>query len=276
MLRLAVLGDPIAHSLSPRIQNAALAALGLAGGYEAIRCPAAALPARLAALAAAGYRGLNLTLPLKELAWALLAPAAASASEEARGLRAVNTLRLEDDGRWALHNTDLAGCRQAAAALLPEGLAGRRILLLGAGGAARAALAALLSAKVAALAVWNRDPARAERLLAELAASDSRASCATLVAGRCPPGFDLIIQATALGLAAADPLPPLPSPGERPAVLELQTASTPWLARCRAEGARGADGREMLLAQGAASFAFWTGQAAPLAAMRRALFTDSV
>lgn len=275
MLRLAVLGDPVAHSLSPRFQSAALAALGLAGSYEAIRCSAEDLPARLAALAGAGYRGLNLTAPLKERAWTLLAPAAASASAEAALLRAVNTLRLEADGRWALHNSDLEGCRQAADRLVPGGLRGQRVLLLGAGGAARAALAACLAAEAAAVAIWNRDAARVAQLLADLAPDPSRVTRASLVEGHCPAGYALIIQATALGLAADDPLPPLPAPGERPAVLELQTRRTPWLARCEAEGAPGADGREMLLAQGAASFSFWTGRAAPFAAMRRALFADA-
>lgn len=272
MLRLAVLGDPVAHSLSPRFQRAALAALGLAGSYEAIRCSAEDLPARLAALAAAGYRGLNLTAPLKERAWQLLAPAAASASAETALLRAVNTLRLEPDGRWALHNSDLEGFRQAADGLVRGGLRGQRVFLLGAGGAARAALAACLAAEAEAVAIWNRDPARAAQVLADLAPEEPRVTCATLVDGRCPAGQTLIIQATALGLAEADPLPPLPALGERPAVFELQTRRTPWLVRCEAEGAQGADGREMLLAQGALSFSFWTGLAAPLAAMRRALF----
>ena len=275
MLRLAVLGDPVAHSLSPRFQNAALAALGLAGSYEAIRCPAAALGERLAQLAAAGYGGLNLTLPLKEAAWQLLAASAADASAEARALRAVNTLCREPGGGWSLHNTDFTGCQQAAAALLPGGLAGARVFVLGAGGAARAALAACLAAGAATVGIWNRDEARRARLLAELAPADPRAQAASLVDGRCPPGFDLVIQATSLGLAPADPLPPLPAHGECPAVLDLLTTPSPWLARCRAEGARGADGREMLLAQGAASFAIWTGRPAPLAAMRSALFADA-
>jgi shikimate dehydrogenase len=275
MLRLAVLGDPVAHSLSPCFQSAGLAALGLAGSYEAIRCPASALAARLAELAGAGYRGLNLTLPLKEIAWQLLAGSAASATAEARALRAVNTLRWEPAGAWALHNTDLAGCRQAAAALLPGGLAGARVLVLGAGGAARAAVAACLAAGAAAVGIWNRSEARRVRLIGELAPADPRAQPAALVDDHCPPGFDLIIQATSLGLVPADPLPPLPAPGERPAVLDLIPASSPWLARCRAAGAFGADGREMLLAQGAASFQFWTGRPAPLAAMRSALFPQS-
>lgn len=271
MLRLALLGDPVAHSLSPRFQSAALAALGIAGSYEAIRCPAAALAERLAELAAAGYRGLNLTLPLKEAAWRLLAPGAAAVSAEARALRAVNTLRWEPVGAWSLHNTDFTGCQQAAAALLPDGLAGVSVLVLGAGGAARAALAACLAAGAATVAVWNRSEERAARLLAELAPADARARAALLVGDRCPPGYDLIIQATSLGLSPADSLPPLPAPGERPAVLDLQTMPSPWLARCRAAGARGADGRAMLLAQGAASFEIWTGRPAPLAAMREAL-----
>lgn len=272
MLRLAVLGDPVAHSLSPRFQQAALDAAGLDGRYEAIRCPADALEARLAALAAAGYRGLNLTLPLKERAWALLAPRAAAIGDAAARLAAVNTLRLEPDGRWRLDNTDLEGCRAAAESLLGAPLTGRRVLVLGAGGAGRAAVAACLDGGCAAVLLWNRSPERARALQRALAPDDARLAVHALVDGRCPGGVDLVIQATRLGLAADDPLPPLPAAGELPAALDLVTQSTAWQRACAAAGSRAADGREMLLAQGAASFRLWTGRDAPLAAMRTALF----
>ncbi|MCB9513304.1 MAG: shikimate dehydrogenase [Candidatus Latescibacteria bacterium] len=272
MLRLAVLGDPVAHSLSPRFQQAALDAAGLDGRYEAIRCPADALEARLAALAAAGYRGLNLTLPLKERAWALLAPRAAAIGDAAARLAAVNTLRLETDGRWRLDNTDLEGCRAAAESLLGAPLTGRRVLVLGAGGAGRAAVAACLDGGCDAVLLWNRSPERARALQRALAPDDARLAVHALVDGRCPGGVDLVIQATRLGLAADDPLPPLPAAGELPAALDLVTQSTAWQRACAAAGSRAADGREMLLAQGAASFRLWTGRDAPLAAMRTALF----
>lgn len=273
MPRLALLGDPVAHSRSPRFQNAALAALNLDGTYEAIRCPADDLPGRLSSLAELGYAGLNLTVPLKERAFALLQGEAAGVSAAAAALRAVNTLRLEAGGRWSLHNTDPEGFRLAAQAVLPGGLAGRKVLLLGAGGAARAVALACLAAGCARVGVWNRSPERLGALLADLSPSrgEARLDPVELQAGNCPAGFDLIVQASSLGLNPDDLLPPLPLAGEGLAAMDLVTHATPWQRRCAELGAAVSDGREMLLGQGAAAFRIWTGLPAPLAAMRTAL-----
>ncbi len=224
MLRLALLGDPVAHSLSPRFQNAALAAAGIEGRYEALSCPSQLLTERLESLAAAGYRGLNLTLPLKEQAHALLAPAAAHQDDSAAALAAANTLRMEADGRWSLHNTDPEGFIQAVRALNGRSPAGLRVLVLGAGGAARAAVWSCLRENCAGVAVWNRGAERLAALLARF--PDPRLEAAELAAGRCPGGFDLIVQATSLGLHPGEALPPLPATGEKPAALDLITHAT--------------------------------------------------
>ncbi|MBN2170154.1 MAG: shikimate dehydrogenase [Candidatus Krumholzibacteriota bacterium] len=274
--RLALLGDPVAHSLSPRMQAAALAAAGLDGTYEALPTTAAALSERLETLLRAGYRGLNLTAPLKEAAWRLLGAGGpvAAASADAAALGAVNTLVPAADGAaWTAHDTDLAGFSEAARAACGS-LAGRRVALIGAGGAARAAALALAREGVAHLAIWNRG-ATGRGALAALVAGQVTVAQLAPVGERLPGGFDLVVQATSLGLAAGDPLPPLPAAGERPFALDLVTGATPWQDRCRAAGCSTADGRLMLLAQGAAAFALWTGRPAPREAMRRALGLDT-
>ncbi len=268
MLRLALLGDPVDHSLSPRFQNAALAALGIEGRYEAIRCPPAELADRLESLAASGYRGLNLTVPLKEQAHALLAPRAMVADAAVAALATVNTLRLEADGGWSLHNTDPTGFLQAAHRLTGASMSGLSVFLIGAGGAARAVAWACLRAGCSKVAVWNRGVERRAALLDAL--DDARLEPADLAAGRCPGGFDLIVQASSLGLREGEPLPPLPAAGERPAALALLSHATPWQAACVKAAWPTADGREMLLGQGAAALRLWPDRQAPLAAMRPA------
>ena len=269
-LRLGLLGDPVGHSLSPALQRAALAALGLAGDYTLHRTPAAELAARLTELAAGGWLGLNLTVPLKQAGYSLLS--VERLSREALATGAVNTLRL-DAGGWSGHNTDPEGFRAAAQALAGD-LRGLRVVLLGAGGAARAVMLALAEAGAASVAVWNRSPARLRAMLESMAASMGACAATALPADmtRCPAATDLIVQATSLGILAGDALPPLPADGSTAFALDLVTSPTPWQDACGAIGCAVADGREMLLGQGAAAFSYWTSREAPLAAMRSALF----
>ncbi len=257
--KLALLGDPVAHSRSPDMQNAALAAAGLEGGYELIRCPAGELAERLPRLAEEGFRGLNLTVPLKEEGFALLE----DLSPEARRLRAVNTLRWTGE-TWQGHNSDLEGFTRAARDHFGA-LEGKSALILGAGGAARAVLAALIDMGLARVCILNRDEGRARDLAG---AFDVAGTEIAMV--KEPGQVDAVIQATSLGLHEADALPPLSAEG-CPAVMDLVTHETPWLRACRERGCKAADGRAMLLGQGAAAFTYWTGMAAPLQAMDRAL-----
>ncbi len=268
--KLALLGDPVAHSLSPAMQNAALSAAGIDAVYELIRCPMGELAERLPRLAAEGFRGLNLTVPLKEEGYRLLD----ALSPEACRLEAVNTLRLRDDC-WEGHNSDLEGFAVAAREHFGD-LSGKRAVLLGAGGAARAVIAALLDAGIARLDLWNRSEARASRLKETFTAGDASERL-RLVGGdpvQVLSAADLVIQATSLGLHKEDALAPLPSSGMRPAVMDLITHDTAWLAACRELGCKAADGRAMLLAQGAAAFEYWTGLVAPREVMSRALYNS--
>lgn len=261
----ALLGDPVEHSLSPRLHNAAFRALGLDAHYRTHRVGPERLPRLARALAAAGGGG-NVTLPHKQrIIAALDAP---SAPVLATG--ACNTFWCGPGGVHG-ENTDVEGFRLAAAHHDVQ-LRGRRALLLGAGGAAAAVIAALLAADAREVTVWNRTLARAEALAARFAASGRVRAAAQL-----PPGdFDLVINATSLGLAPADPLPlAVDSLTSAADVLDLVYApgGTRWVRAVRERGGRAFDGAEMLLRQAAAAFRCWTGREAPLEVMREALFS---
>ncbi|HEX7119466.1 MAG TPA: shikimate dehydrogenase [Longimicrobiales bacterium] len=263
---IALLGDPVAHSLSPRFQNAAFEAVGVDGVYVALRCDAASVPGLLAGIARAGGGG-NVTIPHKALA----ARTVEVATDAVRRTRACNTFWLED-GRIHGDNTDVAGFSAAARALVGSP-AGARVLLLGAGGAASAAVCALLDDGVGAIDVVGRSP---ERVRALVAAFDAGARLRAAPGAAPPAGerYDLVVNATPLGLHAGDPWPldldGFPRVG---AVLDLvyTPGETAWVRDARRRGIVAADGREMLVAQGAAAFERWWGRPAPIDAMRRAL-----
>jgi shikimate dehydrogenase len=273
--RYAVLGFPVGHSLSPRMHNAAFAALGLAATYEAIEVPPAELAATFARLRAAGVRGWNCTVPHKEQALTLVDDADA----EARQAGSVNTVLNRADGRLLGFSTDGYGLVTALQEAFGGSLRGRRLALLGCGGAGRAVSFALVREGVADLLLLNRTLARAERLAAELAplaAGPLRLRC--LEPGTGAPlraalaEVDFLVQATSLGLRRDDPLPIAPELLPATAgVFDMIYGRTPLLAATAARGCRVADGRGMLLHQGARSFTLWTGRPAPLAAMRAAL-----
>ncbi|MBS1679241.1 MAG: shikimate dehydrogenase [Actinobacteria bacterium] len=286
MPSLAVIGHPVAHTRSPAMQTAALAELKLAGEwtYGAIDIEPGSFEAEVAELAAAGdYAGVNVTLPHKEAALAL----ADEASEGARAIGAANTLTFRD-GRILADNTDAGGVLRS----LPAGIGGgadaagaagasaRRALVLGAGGAARAAIWALAQGGEGApdaegnptlvpsfeVDVWNRTPERAVTVAAELggrAVSD-------------PPAADyaLIVNTTSVGLHGEDPFASLPlaatdfHPGQ--VVFDIVYGPEPsaLLAAAEDRGATTIEGLEMLVQQGALSLRIWTGAEPSIEAMR--------
>jgi shikimate dehydrogenase len=261
----ALLGDPVRHSLSPVFQNAAFRELGMDAVYVALRCTRRLLPSLMRALADAGAGG-NVTLPHKEAA----AAAADRLTAEALRTGACNTFWGEG-GRLVGDNTDVAGVRRAVQELAGDP-AGCQVLLLGAGGAARAAACALMLDGARAIHVWNRTPARARALVEAL---DPDGTLLRLAPAPDPAGFDLLINATAAGLDDGDPLPwePGGDGGGPGALLDLvyRPGGTRLVAAAAAAGIPAADGLGMLLHQGAAAFSRWTGAAAPVAAMRAAL-----
>ncbi|HEX2080738.1 MAG TPA: shikimate dehydrogenase [Longimicrobium sp.] len=265
----ALLGDPVSHSLSPTFQNAAFRAVGLDAVYVALRCAAHDLPGLMRGIARAGGGG-NVTVPHKALA----ARTVDRPGDAVLRTGACNAWWLED-GLVHGDNTDVAGAREAIQALLGRPPGGARVLLLGAGGAASAVVCALADEGVERIVVANRSRDRAEALAERFRAPGVRIDVAGAVDSLAGERFDLAINATSLGLRPADPLPLDPdAPG--PAVgaaLDLVYApgETRWVREMRARGLPAADGKEMLVQQGAAAFRRWWSIDPPLDAMREAL-----
>ena len=285
----AVYGCPVRHSASPPMQNAGLAALGLNWRYLAFEVPPDELAAGLAGAKAMRFAGLNLTVPHKLLAVDLMD----ALDESARTWGAVNTVRFEGrdpEGRWRplaelpatpaevrAHgfNTDADAIATAVREDLAMELAGAKVLLLGAGGAGRTAALKLASEGVANLYLVNRTRAKAEGIAEEI----RRRFPAVAVSAGYPSGaVDLVLNATSLGLKPGDPPPCAEgefSLGRAGAVFDMiyRPAETALLRSARAAGCRTANGRGMLLHQGAKALELWTGRKAPLEIMRQALET---
>jgi shikimate dehydrogenase len=271
MKRLAVLGHPVSHSRSPRMQNAALDALGLGDewSYEAIEIEPGEFAERTRELPTQGFVGANVTIPHKEAALAL----ADQASEAAGQIGAANTLSFRDAAIRA-DNTDASGLLAA----LPGPVEERSALVLGAGGSARAAVWALAE-QGASVAVWNRTPERADELVRGLA----HAGALTPAEGRLRAvtgdqvrtnGYELVVNCTAIGMRDEDPFEHLPLDPERfndgIVVVDLVYAGSEsrLVHEARARGATAVEGLEVLVRQGAESLRIWTGMDPPLDVMR--------
>jgi shikimate dehydrogenase len=277
--RLAVIGFPVGHSRSPAMQNAALEALGLAPAwsYEALEVEPEGFEAAVRGMAAQRFVGANVTIPHKQAALRI----AEEASEAAREIGAANTLTLTPSRRGEgpdaeadpsgsaeglsirADNTDAGGLLAA----LPTTPLDARALVLGAGGAARAAVWAL-GGEGARVEVWNRTAARAEELCARLGGKP--------VADPVQADYDLIVNTTAVGLRGEDPFAELPLSDDGFAAGQLVVdmvyggAETALLEAAVASGAATVDGLEILVQQGALSLEIWTGRKPDLAVMRAA------
>ena len=270
-----LIGDPVAHSRSPALHNAAFAQLGLRARYELWPTPAADLPARIQSLRAPHILGANVTLPHKIAVLELLD----RLDPAVEVIGAANTIIREADGSLTGANTDapafLASLREEAG----YDPAGQTAVIVGASGAARAAAVALIGAGLARLAVANRTIERAEALLGDLLAAADRdpqlyalalddAGLPELLAKA-----TLIVNATSIGWHGDDT--PLAAALIPPGVLVFDMVYRPTrlLRDAAARGARTLDGAGMLARQAALAFERWTGQAAPLDVMRAALHT---
>lgn len=253
------MGWPVAHSRSPAIHNAALAATGRTGWrYQLLPIPPELFAETVPALAGAGFRGVNVTIPHKAAALAL----ATDASPRAAAIGAANTLVFGPKGRIAADNTDAGALIEA----LPGPVRGATAFILGAGGSARAAVWALIDAGAAAVWVWNRTPERAQALCTELGGEPARAAVPA----------DFVVNCTAVGLDGSGALTGLPIGADQLSdygcVIDLVYASAPTglIAAARRAGTPTVDGLELLVGQGALSFELFTGHAAPRAVMRAA------
>ena len=276
----AVLGHPVHHSRSPEIQNAAFGAAGLNAVYVALEVPAPRLGQALEGLHAARVLGLNLTAPHKEPAF----PLTRERTKEAEEAKAVNTLRWEPEG-WKGHATDGVGFLAwiAETGIEPRG---RRVLMMGAGGAARSILPKLVALGPESVHIVSRTAAHAQALSRHAAetAGPVRLTHAGLGegAGAGPRGkepgagparWDLMVRALAAESISDGEDRWWGAHAPEAAVLDLNygARSAEARARARAEGLRYEDGGALLIHQGAASFEFWTGEKPSLGAMREAL-----
>jgi shikimate dehydrogenase len=250
------MGHPVAHSKSPRIHAAFARQTGQDLEYRAIDVAPGDFAPAVARFRAAGGRGLNVTLPYKEQAYAL-AEVRRTRAEQAQ---AVNTLGFSPDGRVWGDNTDGVGLVRDLTRNLGLALAGRRVLLLGAGGAARGVVGPLLAEGVAVLVIANRTVARGAELARAFRASGPVEACGFQdLAGR---RFDLVVNATAASLQGeVPPLPPgLLAPRAWCYDMMYADAATAFVRWGLGHGACGAsDGLGMLVEQAAESFFLWRG-----------------
>lgn len=258
----AVIGHPVGHSRSPAIHNAAFAASGLDWVYVAFDVAPGRGAAAAAAVRELGLGGLSVTMPHK----AEVIPALDELDPTAARLEAVNCIAVRD-GRLVGHNTDGAGFVASVAEEAGFDPAGRACVVLGAGGAARAVVAALADAGAAEVVVVNRTASAGERA-ARLAGPVGRTGTAEDAARA-----DLVVNATSVGMAQNPGVPLDPSllgPGQVVADIVVEPLVTELLAAAAERGARTVGGLGMLVHQAAIAFTHWTGRAAPLEAMRAA------
>ncbi|HEY5974977.1 MAG TPA: shikimate dehydrogenase [Geobacteraceae bacterium] len=271
---LGIIGSPIAHSLSPLMQNAALAELGLDFVYVPFAVAPDQLDLAVSGLRTLGVTGFNVTIPHKET----ILPLLDEITPQAMRMGAVNTVQRVGD-RLVGHNTDGAGLLAALAADLDFTVAGKRVLILGAGGAARAAVMALLDAGAAAVTIANRDLARGEALMG-MAVKQGGAGIMVaplaILASAELGGYDLLLNATSVGMNGTtfvDFCPELLN--DTACVYDMVYAplETPLLRSARQAGRRTANGLGMLAAQGERAFVLWTGCQPPPGVMRTVLLT---
>lgn len=260
-----LLGWPLESTLSPAMHNAAFRACGLDWVYLSLPVRPSDLRAAVEGLRALGALGLNVTIPHKRK----VAPLLDALSGDARALGAVNTIQRVGDVLVG-HNTDLDGFRDFLRWDAGVDAAGRKAVVLGAGGAARAIVSALDQLGAAEVLVAARRPAQG-RAVARLARSARARGVAWEEASRFAGAAELIVNATPLGRAGEDPIPSARF-GAGQVVVDLlyDPPSTPLVERARAQGAGAWVGLGMLVRQGAASFRIWTGQDPPVETMSAA------
>ncbi len=269
---VAVLGHPVAHSLSPRMHTAAFQAQNVDMVYLAFDVHPDRLRQAVEGLRAFGMRGANITLPHKETVMPLLdavTPAAARVG-------AVNTI-VNDEGTLKGYNTDVAGFLSALRTIRPQGAQALRCLVVGAGGAARAVVAALVEDHAAEIWIHNRTQERAVSLReSAITWGGSRCEVAAFddlkaTAGR----VELLVNATSVGLSPTvkESAVPVDIVDSHHLVMDVvyQPHPTALVAAAAARGATALDGREMLVMQAADSYRLWTGLEPPVQAMRESL-----
>ncbi|MDA0577973.1 MAG: shikimate dehydrogenase [Verrucomicrobia bacterium] len=271
----AVLGHPIGHTLSPVMHNASLRSLGLDAIYLAFDVQPDRLLEVLAAMRAMGFGGVNLTVPLKEVAFRGLTNLATSA----RRLGAVNTVEFCADGSLKGHNTDGGGFLTAVEEAFGASVRGKRLFVLGCGGAGRAVALTAAAEGALELAIADLESERVQRLAAELAKEFPHCAVIPVPAGTsawaaASRHAELVVQSTPVGMKPTDAAllgADAFRPGQWVFDLVYMYPETAFMQSAVAAGAQASNGLGMLLHQGARAFRLWTGQDADVAAMRQAL-----
>ncbi len=269
---VGIMGWPVAHTLSPIMHNAAFRALEMNWRYVPLPVRPADLRDAMVGLRALGFRGANLTVPHKETT----IPFLDGIGEAAGAIGAVNTVVVRDDGSLFGENTDAIGFRDDFGTLRVK-LAGRKALVLGAGGAARAVVYVLLS-QGAEVCILNRSPGRAEHLAAEMAAKLGGNACSGPLSqiAEMASWAEIVIQATQVGMWPASDASVWPDgvpfqPGQVLYDVVYRPEETRIMKQARAGGAMAFNGLGMLLRQGGAAFRLWTGRTPPLEVMEAAV-----
>ena len=272
---VGIVGYPLHHSVSPAFQQAALDHLRIDARYIAWETPPDALAERMESLRGPGLLGANVTVPHKQAVVSFLD----EVSQAAQDTGAVNTI-VNEDGRLTGHNTDVTGFLRALQADAGFQAQGKRVLVLGAGGSARAVVYGLLKQGAGRVSIANRTLERAHRLIQALG-SPRNAEAAPLGMTETSNGWDLIVNCTTLGMrhAPGEKETPLPSHAipANSLVYDLvyNPEETPLLQAAAKAGARTLGGLPMLIYQGVEAFRLWTGREAPVEVMfqaaRRAL-----
>ncbi|MBU0916512.1 shikimate dehydrogenase [Aquabacterium parvum] len=274
--RYAVAGNPVAHSRSPHIHCLFAQQTGQAVDYGRLLCPLDAFAAEVKAFAAAGAKGCNVTVPFKFEAFEL----ARRRSPRAELAQAANTLRfdLPEQGGWLADNTDGVGLVRDITINAGVPLAGRRVLLLGAGGASAGVLGPLIEARPAEIVMANRTVEKAQAIVARHAEWATKHGVQLSARGLADAGtgFDVFINGTAASLAGSGvPVgPEVLKPGSLALDMMYGPAAQAFLDWARSHGAVARDGLGMLVEQAAESFAIWRGvrpDTAPVLANMRAL-----
>lgn len=271
-----MIGYPLSHSISPPVHQAALDHLGIDARYEVWETPPSDLPGLLDRMRSPGFMGASVTIPHKET----VAPMMDELSPAAAAIGAVNCI-ASAGGSLVGHNTDGGGFITALQECAGFTATGRSVLLVGAGGAAKAIGHALLGEGVSSLTIANRTRARAESLAADLSGCAVAASLDPSELAAAAAGADLIVNSTSVGMSSGEragdcPIPPdLIPAGALVNDIVYSPPETPLMRAARARGARLLGGLPMLIYQGAAAFELWTGREPPvevmLAAGERAL-----
>lgn len=262
----AILGDPVAHSRSPSLHNAAFAALGIDAAYLALACSDKTFPGLLRGLAFAGGGG-NVTGPHKGLAAATVD----KPSARVRATAACNTFWAKGTKVYG-ENTDIAGFRMALHDVFADSK-GARVLVVGAGGGARSVVYTLLEDGADSVTVLGRRRTREKEIRGVAGRRAKRVVFTTSARALRHEGFDLVVNATSLGLKDRDRLPiKFSQLAGLTAAFDIvyRPGETEWVRIARANGIPAADGAEMLVRQAAAAFELWFERPAPLDVMRAA------